>query len=81
MMVEIIDKNVVKIIKLSNNLVLVCSFKTIVLFSVLSIQFMKYVFSAKIWFVKTSTRIVKYESRVAKSNAEYAPFSSIVKFF
>ena len=25
-------------------------------------------FSAKIWFVKTSTRIVKYESQVVKSN-------------
>ena len=29
---------------------------------------MKYVFFAKIWFVKTSTRIEKYESRVVKSN-------------
>ena len=26
------------------------------------------VFSAKIWFVKTLTRIVKYESQVIKSN-------------
>ena len=29
---------------------------------------MKYVFSAKIWFVKTSTRVVKYELEVIKSN-------------
>ena len=28
---------------------------------------MKNVFSAKIWFVKISTRIVKFESRVVKS--------------
>ena len=28
-------------------------------------------FSAKIWFVKTSTRIAKYESRVVKSNPDF----------
>ena len=27
-------------------------------------------FSAKIWFVKTSTRIVKYQSQIIKSNPE-----------
>ena len=32
---------------------------------------MKYVFSAKIWFVKTSSRIVKYESF---SKQLYGPF-------
>ena len=31
---------------------------------------MKYVFSAKIWFVKTSTRIVKHKSRVVRSNPD-----------
>ena len=36
-------------------------FKTIIFYSVHSIRFVKYVFSVKIWFVKTSTRIVKYE--------------------
>ena len=35
---------------------------------VFSTRFVKYVFSCKIWFVKISTRIVKYESRVFKSN-------------
>ena len=40
---------------------------------------MKYVFFAKIWFVKTSTRIVKYDSRVVKLNPVfkkmlYSPF-------
>ena len=29
---------------------------------------MKYVFSVKIWFFKTLTRILKYESRVIKLN-------------
>ena len=29
---------------------------------------MKYTFSTKIWFVKTSTRIVKYKSQAVKSN-------------
>ena len=29
---------------------------------------MKFVFSAKIWFMKTSTRIVNYESQVTKLN-------------
>ena len=31
---------------------------------------MKYMFSAKIWFMKTSTRIVKHESQVIKSNPD-----------
>ena len=34
---------------------------------------MKSVFPAKIWFVKTSTRIVNYESVVAKSKHEIVP--------
>ena len=33
-----------------------------------SLWFAKYLIFAKIWFVKTSIRIVKYESQVAKSN-------------
>ena len=44
------------------------SFKTIILCSVCSMQFVKYVLPVKIWLVKTLTRIVKYESRVVKSN-------------
>ena len=47
---------------------LFASFKTIILCSLHSMRFMKYVFSAKIWFVKTSTRVVKYELEVIKSN-------------
>ena len=46
---------------------LFAGFKAIVLCSVHSIWFVKYVFSNKIWFVKTSTRIMKYEPRVGKS--------------
>ena len=45
--------------------------KTIIVCSVHFIRFKKYAFSAKIWFVKTSTRIAKYESWVVKSNPAY----------
>ena len=34
---------------------------------------MKYDFTAKIWFVKTSTRIVKYETQVVKSDPAEPP--------
>ena len=68
MMVEIVDKNVFEIMALSNNLLFICKFKTIILYSVYSAWSVKCVFSAKKWFVITSTRIVKYELRVAKSN-------------
>ena len=44
-------------------------FKTIMLFSVHCIRFMKWVFSVKIWFLKTSTRIMKYKSWVVKSDS------------
>ena len=50
MMLEIVDKNVFKIMTLSNNLFV--GFKTIILCSVHSMQFVKMYF-AKIWFVKT----------------------------
>ena len=42
----------------------------------------KYVFSAKIWFVKTLTRIVKYESQVIKSNPvlEYSTYGAYTTF-
>ena len=75
MMLVIVDKNVFKVMTLP---VCYCriiwfsfaSFKTIMLCSVLSIWPVKYEFSAEIWFVTTLTRIVKYESQVAKSNPE-----------
>ena len=47
---------------------LFAGFKNMILCSVHSIKFMKYVFPSKISFVTTSTRIVKYESCVVKSN-------------
>ena len=50
---------------------LIVGFKTIILCSVHSLWFVKYMFSAKIWFMKTSTRIVKYKSQVIKSNPAY----------
>ena len=49
---------------------LLAGFKIVILCSGRSIWFVKNVFFAKIWFVKTSTRIVKYESRVVKSSPE-----------
>ena len=42
--------------------------KPIILRSVHSIWFMKYICLAEMWFVKTSTRIVKHESQVVKLN-------------
>ena len=39
--------------------------------SLRSIWFMKYEFSAEIWFVKTSNRIMKYESQVVKVNPNF----------
>ena len=38
---------------------------------------MKCVFPAKIWFVKTSTRIMKYEPQVIKSSPVYQLLSKI----
>ena len=67
-MLEIIDKNAFKVITFPDNLVLITGFKMIILCSVHSIWFVKFVFSAKKWFVKTKTQIMKYESRVFKSN-------------
>ena len=51
------------------------SFKTIILCSPCSVWFVKYVLSAKIWFVKTSTRIVTYESWVVKLNSGVKSFT------
>ena len=50
---------------------LFAGFKAIILCFVYSVPFVKYQFSAKIWFVKTSTIIMKYKSRVVKSNPDY----------
>ena len=36
-----------------------------------SIWFVKYVFYDKIWFIKTSARMLKFESQVVKSNPEF----------
>ena len=36
-----------------------------------SIWFVKYVFHDKIWFIKTSARMLKFESQVVKSNPEF----------
>ena len=47
---------------------LLAGYKTIILCFVLSIGLVKYVSSVEIWFVKTSTRIIKFEPRVIKLN-------------
>ena len=73
MMLVIIDKNIFKAIALPNNLLIFACFKAIIILcSVHSIWFVKLVFSAKIWFVKTLTRIMRYQSQVAKLNPDYA---------
>ena len=67
-MLEIVDKNAFEIWQCRVICYFFVGFKIIMLSSAHSIWFVKYVFLAKTWFVKTSTRIVKYESRVVKSN-------------
>ena len=57
MVLETVDKNVFEIITLQNNLVLFAGLRTIILCSVHSAWFVKYAFSAKIWFWKISARI------------------------
>ena len=47
-------------------------FKTTIVCSVHSVRF---VFSTKIWFVKTSTRIVKYKSRIIRSSPDLFSFN------
>ena len=57
-------------------------FKAIILCSVDSSWFVKYVFPAKIEFVKTSTRIVRYASRVVKSNpVSFLTYGVSLSFF
>ena len=68
MMLEIVDKNVFKVMKSPNNRFLFAVLWPIIVCSVYSTWFEKYVSSTEIWFVKTATRIVKYESRVVKPN-------------
>ena len=81
-LLEIVDKNVLKLMTLPNNLLFV-GFKTLTLCSVHSAWFVKYVFSANIWFVKTSNTISKYQSRVVKSNLVTSPFwyLHLIQFF
>ena len=47
----------------------ICRFKAYNLCSIHSLWFEKYVFLAEIWFVKISTRTMKYESQVLQSNS------------
>ena len=60
---DVVKKNVFEIMALPNNVVLICRLKDHIIFCPIhSLGFVKNAFSAKIWFVKTSTRIVKSES-------------------
>ena len=52
MMLEIINNNVFEIITLPNNLIRICRLKIVILCSVFSVWFVKYLFSAKMWFLK-----------------------------
>ena len=70
MMVEIVDKNVLKLCQYRIIWYLLPGFKTIIVCSVNSIRLVKCVSFAEIWFVKTSTRIVKYEPLVIKLNPD-----------
>ena len=68
---EIVGRNVLKIwhcqLTWLTWYLFVC-FETMILITVQSMWFGKYVFSANIWFVNTTNRIVKCESRVVKCN-------------
>ena len=66
MMLKIVDKNVFKTMTVPNDLKLIVGFKTIILCPLHSKRFVKTFFSAKIWFVKTSTKVVKNESRTSR---------------
>ena len=61
MILKIVDKNVFKTMAMPNNLILISRFQdnNVVFCSFYMIR--ENVFSAKIWFVKTSTRVMKYE--------------------
>ena len=61
MLLEIIDKNTFKIMTLPNTVTINLEFCSLCMIC-------NMFFSPKIWFVRTSTRIVKSESRVVKSN-------------
>ena len=54
---------------------------TIILCSPHSLWLKEYVFSAKIWFVKTLSRIVKHESGVVKSNPVLSKISIDSTFY
>ena len=64
MIMEIVDKSVFEIMALPNNFVVNLVPESCVL---LTVRILKYVFPTKIWFVKTSTRIMKYESQIKTS--------------
>ena len=73
MMLLIFDGNVFKVLTLPNNLVIICGRQESCVLLTLHDSWKMCVFSAKIWFVKTLTRIVKYESQVIKSKESTQP--------
>ena len=73
MMLVIVDGNVFKVLTLPNNLVIICGRQESCVLLTLHDSWKMCVFSAKIWFVKTLTRIVKYESQVIKSKESTQP--------
>ena len=68
MMLVIVNGNVFQVLTLPNNLIIICGRPWPCVLLTLHDSWKMCVFSAKIWFLKTLTRIVKYESQVIKSN-------------
>ena len=82
MMLIIVDKSIFKIITWLNNLVLITGFNTRIFCCVHFIWFMNYIFSTKMWFVKTLSWIVKFKSQVVKWNpALFATYLSFLRLF
>ena len=82
MMLVIVDGNVFKVLTLPNNLIIICGRPESCVLLTLHDSWKICAFSAKIFFVKTLTRIVKYESQVIKSNpvGEYSTYGTYTTF-
>ena len=81
-MLVIVYGNVFKVLTLPNNLIIICGRPESCVLLTLHDSWKICAFSAKIFFVKTLTRIVKYESQVIKSNpvGEYSTYGTYTTF-
>ena len=82
MMLAIVNGNVFKVLTLPNNLIIICRRPWPCVLLTLHDSSKMCLFSAKLWFLKTLTRIVKYESEVIKSNpvGEYWTYGTYTTF-